>query len=64
MFQQNNQSLKNQVQNFANEIKSSGRDPNQILNDAINSGKYSKAQIENAKNLARQFASILGIKEQ
>lgn len=40
-----------------NEFKQmmAGKDINKIYNDTINSGKYTKEQIEQAKNMANQF---------
>lgn len=47
--------------NDFNEFKKSlqGKNPNEILNNVMNSGKYSQAQFEKAKQMAQQFSALL-----
>lgn len=46
--------LINQIQNFKG-------DPSQILSQIVSSGKYSKEQIESAREKARQLESALNV---
>lgn len=55
---QNNQNLISQVNKFASELKNSGKNPEQILNELISSGKYSQSQIEQAKTMAQMAMSL------
>lgn len=50
-----------QMINDFNEFKKSlqGKNPNEILNNVMNSGKYSQAQFEKAKQMAQQFSALL-----
>ena len=45
----------NQFQQFMNSMQ--GRDPNQILNELISSGKVSQAQLDQAQRQAQQIAN-------
>lgn len=56
---QNNPTMQ-MINNF-NEFKKSlqGKNPNEILNNVMNSGKYSQAQFEQAKQMAQQFSALL-----
>lgn len=51
----NNGNLISQIKKFANELKKSGKSPEQMLNELMASGKYSQQQIEQAKRLANMF---------
>ena len=46
----------NQFQQFMNSMQ--GRDPNQILNELISSGKVSQAQLDQAQQRAQQMAAM------
>lgn len=50
-----------QMINDFNEFKKSlkGKDPNEVLNNAMNSGKYSQERFEQAKQMAYQFSALL-----
>lgn len=47
--------LLSQINQFAEELKQSGKDPNQVLNELLTSGKYTKEQVEQAKRMAQMF---------
>lgn len=51
----NNLNLISQINQFANQIKQSGKSPEQMFNELVSSGKFTSQQIENAK----QFASLM-----
>lgn len=53
-----NQNLKNQILNFANDITKSGKTPQQLFDEIVASGKYTREQIESAKKKAEQFAFL------
>jgi len=55
---ENNNNIKNQVMKFASDLKKSGKNPEQLLNEAISSGKYSQTQINTAKLLAEKFMKL------
>lgn len=57
---QDNQNLISQISNFQNQIRQSGKDPEQLFNEAVNSGKYSQSQIEEAKQKARSLMKLFG----
>lgn len=46
----------NQFQQFMNSMQ--GRDPNQILNELISSGKVSQAQLDQAQQRAQQMQQM------
>lgn len=50
-----------QMINDFTEFKKSlrGKDPNEVLNNVMNSGKYSQARLEQAKQMAYQFSALL-----
>lgn len=50
-----NGNLLSQIKQFANELKKSGKSPEQMLNELMASGKYSQQQVEQAKNFAKMF---------
>ena len=54
---QNQNNLIKQIKDFQNEIVKSGENPEELLEKELNSGKYSKQQIEWAKNMAKLFAN-------
>lgn len=56
LMNQPNQNLISQISEFAKNLQKSGKDPEQLLNELLRSGKYTPSQIENARNLA-QLAS-------
>lgn len=51
-----NSSLEQNIRKFAENLKKMNKDPNQLLDELINSGKYTSEQIEKAKILAGIFA--------
>ena len=51
----NNLNLISRINQFANQIKQSGKSPEQMFNELVSSGKFTSQQIENAK----QFASLM-----
>lgn len=50
-----NGNLLSQIRQFANELKKSGKSPEQMLNDLVASGKYTNEQVEQAKRFAKMF---------
>lgn len=44
-----------QFKQFQNQINSSGKNPRDILNELVSSGKVSKEQLENATRLANMY---------
>ena len=57
---QNKSGQCNMLQQFLQFKKALGtRDPQQILNDLMASGKYSQQQLEQAKQMAQQFKDFL-----
>lgn len=50
-----NGNLLSQIRQFANELKRSGKSPEQMLNELMASGKYTNEQIEQAKRFAKMF---------
>lgn len=56
--QTDNQNLISRISNFSKEIQKSGKSPEQIYNEMINSGKYSKEQIDKAKKWADSMVGI------
>ena len=58
---QSNQNLISQVNKFAKEIKNSGKNPEQMLTDLINSGKYTQSQVGQAKTMAQMVRSLFNI---
>lgn len=36
-----------------------GKDPSKVLNELVSSGRYTKAQVEQATKMANQFKSFL-----
>lgn len=64
MFQnlQNGMNLINQIQRFAQNIKTSGQNPEAILNQLIQSGKVNQQQLNQARALAEMFAKKNNIK--
>lgn len=59
---QNNQNLISKVNEFAEEIKKTGKKPEQIFYEIISSGKYTPNQIEQAKRQAMSVLSLFGKK--
>lgn len=58
----NNNSQNNilvQFNTFAENIKRSGKDPQAILNELVNSGQVTQEQLENAKKMAKQFEWLI-----
>ena len=51
-----NNNLENQIRQFAENLKRMNKDPNQLLDELISSGKYTNEQINKAKTLASLFA--------
>lgn len=52
------QNLAVQIRQFLNDIRSSGKTPQELYDEVISSGKYSKEQIENARRMAERFQKI------
>ena len=44
---------------FAKDINSSGRNPEDILKELVDSGKVSKQQLDNAVKMAKQYEPLL-----
>ena len=44
---------------IASNLQRSGKNPEELLNEMVNSGKVSQQQLENAKNLANLFMNGL-----
>lgn len=58
----NNNSQNNilvQFNNFAENIKRSGKDPQAILDELVNNGKVSKEDVDKATSLAKQFSWLI-----
>lgn len=55
----NQNELKSNFFKFAEEIRKSGKNPKQMLDDAINSGKFTPEQINQARTMANLFSGIL-----
>jgi len=55
----NNNNLQSQFRQFADNLKRSGKDPQELLNELMASGKYSQADLNRAKTMASQFAKLL-----
>lgn len=49
---QNNQNLNSSINQFAEQIRKSGKNPKQIVMDLLTSGKISQKDFENAKRFA------------
>jgi malonyl CoA-acyl carrier protein transacylase len=54
-----NKGLISQIKQFASNLRRSGQNPEEILNELVRSGKVTKEQLENAKNLANLFVNGL-----
>ena len=54
-----NGGLIGQIRQFASNLQRSGKNPEELLNEMVNSGKVSQQQLENAKNLANLFMNGL-----
>ena len=48
-----------QFMNQLNQLKSKGGDPNQMIQQMLNSGRVSQAQYDNAVKMAQQIQSML-----
>jgi hypothetical protein len=53
--------LFSQFNKFKNEILASGKDPQEILNELVASGKISHSQLEKAKKLAGLYRGKFGV---
>lgn len=49
---QNNQNLNSSINQFAEQIRKSGKNPRQMVMDLLTSGKISQKDFENAKRFA------------
>lgn len=59
----NNQNNSNIFQEFANFKKQmEGKNPNEVLNQLVQSGQVSKEQLESAVNTAKTLSQFLGLK--
>ena len=59
----NNQNNSNIFQEFANLKKQmEGKNPNEVLNQLVQSGQVSKEQLESAVNTAKTLSQFLGLK--
>lgn len=47
--------LNSQINKFADNIKHSGKNPQELLDELIKSGKYTKEQLSQAEHLVRFF---------
>lgn len=48
----NTNNLSSQIKQFANDLSNKGINPTELLNQLLASGKVTKEQVEQAKNLA------------
>lgn len=55
---QNNQNLNSSINQFAEQIKQSGKNPKQMVMDLLTSGKISQKDFENAKRFAESQMRI------
>lgn len=51
--------MASQFKKFKQEILSSGKNPNEMLNELVSSGKVSKQQLEKAKQLANLYSYLI-----
>ena len=59
MFLKNqNQNLISQINSFTQKLRQTNKNPEQILNELIVSGKYSQSEIEQAKAKAQMAMSL------
>lgn len=59
----NNQNNSNIFQEFVNFKKQmEGKNPNEVLNQLVQSGQVSKKQLESAVNTAKTLSQFLGLK--
>lgn len=49
-----------QFNQFKNQLQQTGRQPQQILDELINSGKITKEQLDQARNMAEMFQKLMG----
>lgn len=49
-----------QFNNFKQQLLNTGRDPQQILNELIQSGKVTREQVDRARQMANTIKSIMG----
>lgn len=59
MFSSRTNELKENFSKFVQNVKKSGKNPQQLLDEAMKSGKYSQADLNKAKMMAEVFAKIL-----
>ncbi len=52
-----NNSMLQQFPQFVEQMR--GKDPNQVLNDLMTSGRVSQAQLNEAQRLANQYGNML-----
>lgn len=55
---QNNQNLNSSINQFAEQIRKSGKNPRQMVMDLLTSGKISQKDFENAKRFAESQMRI------
>ena len=60
LFNQMNQFNPNQFLQSLNQLKSRGGDPNMMIQQMLNSGRISQAQLNAATNKAQQIMRMLG----
>ena len=60
LFNSMNQFNPSSFMQSLNDLKSKGGDPNQIIQQMLNSGRISQAQLNAATSRARQIMSMLG----
>lgn len=60
LFNSINQSSPNNFMQSLMELKSKGGDPNQMIQELLNSGKVTQSQYNAAVNRAQQIMSMLG----
>lgn len=61
MLRNQNNNLGPQFQKFYKEFMQSGKDPNQVLNELVSSGKISKDQLEQTVNKAKGLSFLLNL---
>lgn len=49
-----------QFNQFKNSLSQTGKQPQQILDELINSGKITKEQLDQARSMAEMFKNLIG----
>lgn len=54
-----NGDIQTSFQSFRNQILNSGRNPQDVLNEMVSSGKVNKQQLDRATKLARMYSWLI-----